>query len=45
MHKGRPLGDVIDQDRDYWGWVLGGDFSADVKDIVRAALGGQLPTR
>lgn len=45
MHKGRPLGEVVDQDRDYWGWVLGGDFSADVKDIVRAALGGQLPTR
>lgn len=45
QHTGRSLRDLVESEPDYLGWMLGRDFPADVKDIVRAALRGDFPSR
>jgi DNA polymerase-3 subunit epsilon len=45
MHQGRELGEVAREARDYLEWILGTDFPADAKEIVRRALAGELPAR
>ncbi len=37
-HKGKPLKEVADTDPGYLEWILGADFSEDVKRIVKDAL-------
>lgn len=38
-----PLKDIAKNDRPYLEWILSGDFSEEVKEIVEQALEGQLP--
>ena len=42
-HKGTPLQRLVVEDADYLAWVLGGDFSPEVKDLVQNALEGRYP--
>lgn len=44
-HMGDRLRDVASNDPSYLQWMLDGSFPQDTKEIVRAALGGELPTR
>jgi DNA polymerase-3 subunit epsilon len=45
--RGRRLRDVVadPQDRGFLEWMLGKDFTSEVKTIVRAALAGEFPRR
>jgi DNA polymerase-3 subunit epsilon len=42
-HKGTPLQRLVVEDADYLAWVLQGDFSPEVKDLVQNALEGRYP--
>jgi len=42
-HKGTSLQQLAGEEPDYLAWVLGGDFSPEVKDMVRGALEGRYP--
>jgi DNA polymerase-3 subunit epsilon len=42
-HKGTPLQQLAGEDPDYLAWVLGGDFSPEVKELVRNAIEGRYP--
>jgi DNA polymerase III subunit epsilon len=46
-HQGRRLRDLASspRDRGYLEWMLGGDFSQEVKAILREALAGNFPRR
>ncbi|MDP6944447.1 MAG: 3'-5' exonuclease [Myxococcota bacterium] len=44
-HRGVPLGDLVRDERSYLEWILGADFPAPCRDIVRDALSGVLPVR
>jgi len=44
-HMGRHLHVVAERDRGFLEWVLGGDFPAETKQVVRAALSGKFPRR
>lgn len=39
-HRGRALDDVATEDRDYLEWLMGTDFPADARLLVRRALAG-----
>ena len=44
-HKGRSLQELAaESEPNYLHWMLGQDFSAEVVDIIRDALNGELPT-
>ena len=44
-HKGRSLQELANEpEPNYLHWMLDGDFSPEVKEIVRAALSGEFPT-
>jgi DNA polymerase-3 subunit epsilon len=42
-HKGTPLQRLVAEEADYLAWVLDGDFSPEVKELVRNALEGRYP--
>jgi DNA polymerase III subunit epsilon len=42
-NKGRLLRDLAKAEPDYLEWMLDTDFAPDVKEMIRAALGGELP--
>jgi len=42
-HKGTPLQRLVVEDADHLAWVLGGDFSPEVKELVRNAIEGRYP--
>ena len=42
-HSGRLLREIAQEYPDYLDWVLGQDFSPEVKEIVARALKGQFP--
>ncbi len=44
-YKGMPLKQVVKTDADYIKWMLSSNFSAEVRNILRAALNGQFPTQ
>ena len=44
-HARRPLAEVVERDRSYLDWMLGADFTDDVKNAIRAALTGHVPSR
>ncbi len=43
QHKGRTLQDLAAEEPDYLEWMLGKDFSPEVMQIIRDALGGKFP--
>lgn len=43
-HAGRPLRELASRERSFLQWVLGKDFSEEVKTICRNALAGKFPT-
>lgn len=43
QYRGRPLRDVSGEDPSYLEWILGQDFSPEVKDIAAKALRGEFP--
>ena len=42
-HNGRKLKDIAAKDPDYLRWIIGDDFTTEVKDIVGKALLGEFP--
>jgi DNA polymerase-3 subunit epsilon len=46
-HEGRSLREMVanPKDRSYLEWMLGKDFSEEIKAIIRDALGGVFPVR
>jgi len=42
-YKGTPLQRLVVEDPDYLAWVLGSDFSPEVKELARNALEGRYP--
>jgi DNA polymerase-3 subunit epsilon len=44
-YQGRTLNDVCGENRGYLEWMLGKDFSEEVKGILREALGGVFPRK
>jgi DNA polymerase-3 subunit epsilon len=44
-NKGRRLADIVAQDPGFLSWVIGKDFSPDVKRIARNALNGEFPQK
>jgi len=44
-HSGQRLKDIALNDPDYLQWIARSDFSAEVKNIVTKALGGEFPER
>jgi hypothetical protein len=44
-HAGVPLNLMAREQRAYLEWVLGADFSDDVKQILRDALQGNIPVQ
>ena len=42
-HNGRRLQDIATEDPSYLSWILGADFSPEVRQIVTEALNGQFP--
>ena len=43
-HMGTPLAGLVANEPDYLAWVLKGDFSPEVKQLVKNALDGTYPT-
>lgn len=43
-HEGARFREIAENHEDYRGWILEGDFGADLKAIVRDALRGEFPT-
>lgn len=44
-HKHRALAEVVEQEPTFLEWMLGADFSPEVKQIVKDALQGKFPTK
>lgn len=44
-NQGRPLEDIAKNDVSFLNWILGKDFSLEVKEIVVKSLSGQFPKR
>jgi hypothetical protein len=42
-HMGTPLAGLVANEPDYLAWVLKGDFSPEVKQLVKNALDGAYP--
>jgi len=44
-YKGSPLRKVVKNDAEYLTWMLGSDFSPEVKQIIRSALNNHFPVK
>ena len=44
-YRNRALEELVREDPSYLQWVAGGSFSAEVTDLINAALAGQMPVR
>ena len=42
-HSGKTLKEVVEIDRDYLQWILQGNFSKEIKDLVSGAIEGKYP--
>jgi DNA polymerase-3 subunit epsilon len=42
-HKGTSLARLVADDPDYLAWILNGEFSSEVKELIRKAIGGDYP--
>ena len=44
-HRGEPLAELVANDSDYIDWILGADFSEEVRNAIRQTRAGSPPLR